>query len=200
MCLGILELQVAGGGSQPDPLGKPRTLIISHGGRCLQPEHQLARSPRRKGSRVPPPPQSPIAGSQPRAQSPPTGNIPGPPLPGSLPPSRCCLGSVRPQLPARCWGAVRISEDPGVRCSEREEAGTLGRPEVGGSGRRLQRLPRATFKLAPASRRRHLGSFARLALREPAGRPPLGECPQVCPSPFTHALLAEWRCSVGTPG
>lgn len=107
----------------------------------------------------------------------------------SLPPSRRCLDSVRPQLPAGCWGTVRISGVPGVWCSQRAEAGTAGRPAVGGSGWRPLRLPRATFKLEPASRR-HLGSPARLARREPAGRPPLGECPQVCP-------LSLCPCSIG---
>lgn len=109
-----------------------------------------------------------------------------PSLPPSIPPSRGCLGSVRPQLPAECWGTARVSRTPEVRCSEWEEAGTTGRPAVGGSGQLLQSLPRATFKLAPALRR-HLGSPAFPARREPAGRPPLGECPRVCPSPFARA-------------
>lgn len=116
MRLGILEFQVA-----RDPHAGPRGLIISHGGRCLQPETQPARS----AAKVPrSPPEPPIAGSQPRAQSPPTGNIPGPPLPGSLPPSLLPPqpGLVRPQLPAGCWGTVRIPGVPrslGARCWRR---------------------------------------------------------------------------------
>lgn len=92
-----------------------------------------------------------------------------PSLPPSIPPSGCCLGSVRPQLPAECWGTARVSGTPEVRCSEWDEAGTTGRPAVGGSGQLLQSLPRATFKLAPALRR-HLGSPAFPARREPASR------------------------------
>lgn len=177
-------------GGQRDPHAGPRGLIISHGGRCLQPETQPARS----AAKVPrAPPEPPIAGSQPRAQSPPTGNIPGPPLPGSLPPS---LLPPQPGLRSAATSCRVLGNrahsggPPESGCSQRAEAGTAGRPAVGGSGRRPLRLPRATFKFEPASPR-HLGSPARLALREPARRPRLGECPQVCPSPFARAHLAE---------
>lgn len=83
------------GRGQRDPHGRPRALIISHTDGCLQPEPQLARRARKVPGA---PSEPPIAGSQPRAQSPPTGNIPGPPLPASLPP---CLPQSLP--PAAAW-------------------------------------------------------------------------------------------------
>lgn len=54
---------------------------------------------------------------------------------------------------------------------------------MGGSCRLPRPLPRATFKLAPESRQ-HLGSPARRACPEPAGRRTLGECPLILLSPL----------------
>lgn len=195
---------MAKGGGQRDPHGGPRALIISRGGRCLQPEPQLARS----AAKVPrAPPEPPIAGSQPRAQSPPTGNIPGPPLPGSLPSL-----SLPPSLPPL----------PGLRSAATScrvlgnRAHFGGPPESGArSGRRLG--PRGGQPWAGAAGglcgfRERLSNSSplrgatwaaprawRVASRRDGHR--LVSVPRFAPSPFAHArLAAAWRRSAETPG
>lgn len=190
MRLGILEFQVA-----RDPHAGPRGLIISHGGCCLQLQTQPARSV----AKVPRSPQSRqlLDLSRERSLHPLETFLVRPSLACSLlPSSRRSLDPVRPQLPAVCWGTVRI---PGVPRSLGARSGRRlgprgGQPWAGAAGgycgfrERLSNsnpLRRATWA-APrawrvASRR---GGHGLVSVS----------------SPFARARLAEWRRSAGTPG
>lgn len=182
------------GSGQRDPHGRPRVLIISHTDCCLQPEPQLARCARKVPGA---PTEPPIAGSQPRAHS--------------LHPLETFLVrlSLAPSLPASLNPSLRLL--PGLRsaatsCRVLGNCARFGYPRssvlgvgrgwdhgTASRGREWPAAPvaaesdfqtRARFAAPPGQPRVPSASRA----GEPAGRPPHGECPRVCPSPFARAL------------